>query len=64
MHAAKCPHCHVRLGQFMYADACPHCHKELHDNTQPLTVSAKRDPLKTRAWPITAFFRMVAVIES
>lgn len=64
MYITKCPHCHVRLGQCMYADACPHCQKELQHNTRVLTLAPASDPYRQRAWPVTAFYRLMAIIES
>ena len=36
MNLYKCPHCHVKLVNFLYADDCPHCHTELKHNTKLL----------------------------
>jgi hypothetical protein len=50
MNITQCPHCGVKLGNFLYADACPHCHEELKHNTRPLAPGTKPDPQKARPW--------------
>jgi uncharacterized protein (DUF983 family) len=59
----KCPHCHVKLGNYLYADACPHCGEELKHNTAPLLppVAKATGP---RSLPVRAFLRVVRFIES
>jgi len=63
MNTLRCPHCHVKLGNFLYADACPHCHEELKDNTRPLSAP-KRDSRKAKAWPFQMFSRLLRFVES
>ena len=63
MFKPKCPHCGVRLGDFLYADACPHCHEVLeHNQAKPAAVGEKKT--KTRLWPVRAFFSVVRFVES
>ena len=64
MNVSKCPHCHIKLGNFMYADACPHCHKELEHNRKPTLLTTKADPRKEKAWPVRLFTRFVRFVES
>jgi len=64
MNILKCPHCHVKLGNFVYADACPHCHEELKHNTRPLIPARKKEPRKPRSWPVRLFFSLVRLVES
>jgi hypothetical protein len=63
-HITKCPHCKLKLGDFLWADACPHCHKELEHNTRVAVSAPPKDPLRTRAWPIRLFRRIVRLVES
>src|SRR5207244_1345481 len=58
MNITKCPHCGVKLGNFLYADACPHCHEELKHNTRPLLSTPKQDPRKAKLWPVRMFKRL------
>ncbi len=60
----KCPHCGVKLGNYLYADACPRCHTELEHNTRVDISAPAKDPLRTRAWPIRLFRRAVLLVES
>jgi hypothetical protein len=64
MNKSRCPHCNIKLGNFLYADACPHCHQELKHNTAPLLSVPKEDPLKPKSWLARSFFRMVRFAES
>jgi hypothetical protein len=64
MNKSKCPHCGVKLGNFLYADACPHCHHELEHNTKPLTSAPAHEPDKEAAWPIRLFLTAVRLVES
>ena len=66
MSNSKCPHCHVKLGNFMYADACPHCHKELvHNNTSKFTFMARKDSLPpTTIFPFPFFRWCLRMVES
>jgi predicted amidophosphoribosyltransferase len=64
MYKLKCPHCGIKLGNFLYADACPHCHEELKHNTRPLVSVIKKDSQKPKLWPVRLFFRIVRFVES
>lgn len=64
MNLAKCPHCGVKLGNFMYADACPHCHTTLGHNRTPTLSIPKPDPRRERAWPVKMFMRFMRFVES
>ena len=64
MNRSRCPHCGVKLGNFMYADACPHCHEELKRNTRPLIPARKKAPHKTQPWLIRGFLSIVRLVES
>jgi hypothetical protein len=64
MNRSKCPHCGVKLGNFLYADACPHCHEELKHNTKPLIPARRKDPHKPQLWLVRMFFRLVRIVES
>jgi hypothetical protein len=66
MNISNCPHCGLKLGNFLYADACPHCHQELaHNNTRKLTATAQRGslPLST-VFPLPLFRWFVRLVES
>src|SRR5438876_182195 len=63
MNKSKCPHCHVELGNFLYADACPHCHKELKDNTRPLSAT-KVVQGKAKIWAVQMLGRLQRFAES
>ena len=63
MFKRKCPHCGVRLGDFIYADACPHCHEVLEHNQAKLTP-VREKITKTRSWPVRTFFSLVRFVES
>jgi hypothetical protein len=63
MFKRKCPHCGVKLGDFLYADACPHCHEVLKHNLPihaPLDVKVAR----AKAWPVRVFFTVRDFVES
>jgi hypothetical protein len=64
MYKYKCPHCGIKLGNFMYAYACPYCHEELKHNTRVLVSVTKEDSQKPKWWPLRSFFRIVRFVES
>jgi hypothetical protein len=64
MNKSRCPHCGVKLGNFLYAEACPHCHEELKQNTAPLIGARKKDPQKAQPWLVRMFFSVVRLVES
>lgn len=64
MNDLKCPHCGVKLGQFLYACQCPFCHEALKHNTRPLVSVKKRDPQKPKSWQVRLFLRIVRFVES
>ena len=63
MFKRKCPHCGVKLGDFLYADACPLCHEVLKHN---LLIHAPVDVKVARAksWPVRVFFTVRDFVES
>ncbi len=62
MFKRKCPHCGLKLGDFLYADACPRCHRVLkHNQAKPSPAKQIATP---RAWPVRVFFSIVRVVES
>jgi hypothetical protein len=64
MYKLKCPHCRIKLGNFLYADACPYCHEELKHNTRLLVSVIKKDSQKSKSWPGRFFSRIVRIAES
>jgi hypothetical protein len=64
MNKSKCPHCGLKLGNFLYADACPRCHEELKHNTKLQVLVPKHDTQKAKSWPVLLFFRLVRLVES
>ena len=64
MNKSNCPHCGVKLGNFLYADACPHCHEELKHNTKPLVSDETKGLQKKKAWPLRIFFSLARFVES
>jgi hypothetical protein len=64
MNRSRCPHCGVKLGNFLYADACPNCHEELKQNTEPLIPAREKNPQKAQSWPVRMFFNFVRLVES
>lgn len=64
MNRSRCPHCGVKLGNFLYADACPRCHEELKNNTKPLVQAEKEDSRKQKLWPVRIFFSILRLVES
>jgi len=64
MEKFECPHCGIKLGNFMYAYKCPFCHEELKHNTRPMVSVIKRDSQKPKWWPVRLFFRIVGIVES
>ena len=64
MNKLRCPHCHIKLGNYLYADACSHCHEELKHNTRPMIPAKVKNPQKTRSWPVRILFKIVRLVES
>jgi hypothetical protein len=64
MNQSRCPHCGVKLGNFLYADACPRCHEELKHNTKLLVPTKKKDPLKAKVWPVRIFLGIMRFVET
>lgn len=63
MFSRKCPHCGVKLGDFLYADVCPYCQAVLKHNLATATpVQAKI--ARVRSFPERIFFRLVRFVES
>ena len=63
MFTTKCPHCGIKLGDFLYADACPHCHEVLKRNL-PMHPVVHKKVAATKSWPVRAFFSLVRFVES
>ena len=63
MFKTKCPHCGVKLGDFLYADACPHCHEVLTHNL-PMHTQVHLKVATAKSWPVRAFFSIVRFVES
>jgi hypothetical protein len=63
MFMKKCPHCGVKLGNFLYADACPHCHEVLEQNL-PMKAAPVKVAKTKKSWPVRAFFSIVRFVES
>jgi hypothetical protein len=63
MEKFKCPHCGIKLGNFMYAYECPNCHGELKHNTRALVLIRKKGSRKPKWWPVRIFFRIVRFVE-
>ncbi len=63
MFGRKCPHCGVKLGDFLYAEACPRCHEVLRRNRakQP---SARVKVATVNAWPAGVFLTVLRFVES
>jgi hypothetical protein len=64
MYCTKCPHCHIKPGDFMYADVCPHCGVELQYNTTPLLAPPSEVAPGQRSLPMRAFLAVMRVVES
>jgi hypothetical protein len=64
MNASKCPHCGVRLNNFLYADACPNCHHELEHNTRVLVSVLPVEGRQNNAWIFKVFRSCLRFIES
>lgn len=64
MSPNKCPHCGVKLGNFLWADACPHCQHELEHNTRPLVASPAKKLPGEASWLMRGLRRVVKIIES
>ena len=63
MLKTKCPHCGVKLGDFLYADACPHCHEVLEHNLADQSPP-RHEATGVRCWPLRALSRVVRFVES
>jgi hypothetical protein len=63
MFKKKCPHCGVRLGDFIFADACPHCHEVLKYNLAKPAAAHAKNAMAT-SWPVRAFRRLFYFEES
>lgn len=64
MNALRCPHCWVRLKNYLYADACPHCQHELLNNTRVLISVPRVEGRRNNAWYCRMFRGVVRLIES
>jgi hypothetical protein len=64
MNLSKCPHCGVKLGNFLYAEACPRCHGVLEHNSQTRLTPVREEITEMRSWPVRAFFSLVRFVES
>ena len=63
MFEKRCPHCGVKLGNYLYADACPLCHEVLKANL-PMHIPADVKVARPESWPVRAFFSIVRFVES
>jgi hypothetical protein len=63
MYKPKCPHCGIKLRNFLYADTCPCCHEELEYNTGTLMTVLKPESQKTKSWPARLFSRLMHLTE-
>jgi len=63
MSISKCPHCGIKLGNFLYADECPSCHEELKHNTKPL-VSLEQKGSRPKSWLARGFLCVMRFVES
>ena len=64
MNTSKCPHCGLKLGNFLHADACPHCHHELLHNTRPLIPNPVAPPRVGYTSLLRCLRRIRAFVES
>jgi hypothetical protein len=64
MFKTKCPHCRVRLGDFLYADFCPDCRRELKHNTAAWLPARPVAATRRRSFPMRVFLGVVRLIES
>jgi len=64
MNRSRCPHCGVKLGNFLYADECPHCHQELEYDTKNWIEAPVNTARMEEAWPIRWFLMAVRFVES
>ena len=63
MYKFKCPHCGIKLRNFLYADACPYCHEVLEHNTRPLITVLQPDSQKSKSWAVRLFSRLGRFVE-
>ena len=64
MFGKRCPHCGLKLGNYLYADNCPHCHEELKNNTRKLIAVPKKLLDEEKAWPVRWFMKLMRLVES
>jgi hypothetical protein len=64
MSLNRCPHCGIKLGNFLWADFCPHCQQELKHNTRPLVAGPPKKPASEASWLMRGLRRVVKIIES
>jgi hypothetical protein len=63
MFGKRCPHCGVKLGDFLYADACPHCQEVLKHNL-PLRNPVHVTVATAKSWPIRALLSIRRFVDS
>ncbi len=63
MFTTRCPHCGVKLDDFLYAGACPHCKEVLTYNLADQRPIREK-VAKVMPWPVRAFFSAVRFVES
>jgi len=63
MFTRKCPHCGVKLNNFLYADACPNCREILKENL-PMLASTHVKVTRAPSWPVRTFFSIRGFVES
>ncbi len=64
MPKTNCPHCGVKLGNFLYADACPSCLHPLEHNLRSLRAAPEKVAPRAPGWAMRAFTRLMRFVES
>jgi hypothetical protein len=64
MFKTKCPHCRVKLGDYLYADFCLYCRRELKHNRTALLPARPVTAIRRRSFPMRVFLGVVRLIES
>lgn len=63
MFTQRCPHCGIKLGNFLYADVCYHCQEVLERNL-PLRAPMHANGARAPTWLVRTFFRVRDFVES
>lgn len=64
MNRTRCPHCGIKMGDFLYAHACPNCREELTHNKARVEVDRKDHTPQKQLWPVRLLNRVLRFIES